>query len=503
MDRISHRHEGDLGGQLTSFDETSQLAVAVNVAPDVAHLPSVQHTSWMLISLLSRLAGVVKRLRITCPSDVPLAGRIVPLAPTARNLREALLQGIAELPFVDHGEADESIDFTITVGPVADESATINVYGDSWWGGIFQDGHVPLGVPSALPFGPYIAACLAAAEVFKRVRMRPSDFEACGRVFYSAWTCRCTAEPDESGPAQVGVHIPETVLLAGVGAVGTACLHCLWTLDITGQIQIADNDAAGIDSTNLNRYSLFGTRSLGKPKATEAAALFEDIHQLKILPHDGGFEFFFEHTGSRPAVVLSAVDKNTVRAAIQDQYPALILSASTSDLRPELLRCGPPGVGACLRCFNPPERVATDDEVRAELRANPEHVDDLSANLSFERSAILEWAETGKCGEAGGRLLEFIRRSASEPARFAVGFVSVAAGVMLAAQLIKEFVFQTVPANELDNRAVLQFWNPLARTNTPGRYPRQPGCPKCQPDGIAVTKWLQRYQEFARSVTKR
>jgi len=73
---------------------------------------------------------------------------------------------------------------------------------------------------------------------------------------------------------------------------------------------------------------------------------------------------------------------------------------------------------------------------------------------------------------------------------------------MLATQLIKEFAFQSVPVNELESRAVLQFCNPLARTNAPGRYPRQSECPKCQPDGIAVTKWLKRYQEFVWSATK-
>lgn len=496
MERISKRHEGDLRGQLTGFDDARQIAVAVNVAPGVAHLTSVQHASWMLLNLLARLTGVVKRLRIICPDGVPISGRVVPVAPSAPTLREALIEGLARLPFVEHVERCDETDVLINVGPIADPCAAFNVYGEAWWGGVFKQGQVPSGAPSPLPFGPYIAACLAAAEVFKRARMRESDFQPVERAFYSAWSFRCTDEPDTAGPAETELCLPRGVLLAGVGAVGSAFIHCLWVMNVSGQLLAADNDSAGIEGTNLNRYSLFGAKSLGKQKASEAAKLFKETHSLRIVPHDGSFEFFFAPPDARPSLILSAVDKNTVRAGIQDQYPGLILSAATSELRAELLRCGPPGIGACLRCFNPPEKAATDDELRAELAADSRCLRDVVGTLGLNQSDVQEWVETGKCGETGDRLLAFLRRSTSEPEQFAVGFVSVAAGVMLTAQLTKEIEGGAVVLGELENRAVLQFWNPLAQTNKPGQYPRQSGCPKCRTEGIAVAKWSERYKSF-------
>jgi len=46
----------------------------------------------------------------------------------------------------------------------------------------------------------------------------------------------------------------------------------------------------------------------------------------------------------------SPLDTNRARQALQGHYSPLILSASTFDLRAEVLRAGPPGLGACLRC---------------------------------------------------------------------------------------------------------------------------------------------------------
>ena len=153
-------------------------------------------------------------------------------------------------------------------------------------------------------------------------------------------------------------------LLVGVGAVGSALLHALYPLRLLGVIMIADNDPKGIEKTNLSRYPLFGWASRDKMKASEAADLLRGA-TFQVLPHDGSFEHFF--TGKdKPQIVLSAVDKNAARHALQEQYAPLILSASTHNLRAELLRCGPPPSGACLACFNPLEREGrTEEEIRA------------------------------------------------------------------------------------------------------------------------------------------
>ena len=51
----------------------------------------------------------------------------------------------------------------------------------------------------------------------------------------------------------------------------------------------------------------------------------------------------FEDLGITPGILVSAVDTNRGREALQNRYPPRILSASTRDLRAEALRAGPPG----------------------------------------------------------------------------------------------------------------------------------------------------------------
>jgi hypothetical protein len=90
------------------------------------------------------------------------------------------------------------------------------------------------------------------------------------------------------------------------------------------QSKVADNDLKGIDKANLGRYSLFGWRSPGKAKASEATELLRGA-RFQVLPHDGSFEYFFSKQ-NKPQIVLSAVDK-CCAPRTKEQYAPLILSA--------------------------------------------------------------------------------------------------------------------------------------------------------------------------------
>jgi len=366
------------------------------------------------------------------------------------------------------------------------------VYGNKWCGGISASPIDPglLGTRSAMPFGPYVAACLAAGEVFKAARLRPDQYVPPKSAFLSVWDY-CTAEaPIIGGPLEVGITVDAA--LAGVGAVGCAFMHTLWACaGIGGRIVISDNDTKGLDGTNLNRYALFGSGSVGEAKGSEAARIVSDGEIDWVARNEG-----FETMRSIPPRVVSAVDQNTSRAAIQNRYPARIISGSTLDLRAEVLRCGPPGVGACLRCFNPPEEAPPDEDLRIQLRnAGDTQLDKLAAAVDITRQEAKEWLNTGKCGLPGERLLSHLRHIEGEPA-FAVGFVSVIAGTMLAAEFIKDCVGADSPLSAAAQRAVFQFHVPLARTNRAALYTRDSNCPMCNPTTIACQKWAERYSRL-------
>ncbi|MFB6753578.1 ThiF family adenylyltransferase [Streptomyces sp. NPDC056353] len=496
MESLSDRHQGDLQGRLAAFTDHHPVAVAVVVDPRTAHLAGPQHTAWMLINLLARADGVIRSVHLVCPPEVPLAARVVPLAPREMPLEQALLQGAHAIGAVSVSKAsapapDQTV---LIVGSAhgAQGRGARFVTGYGWWGGVSSH---PLPVPdtsraSPLPFGPYLAAALAAAEIFLTVRL-PAYSGPAGAYGWDCWTQTMSGIPAPGAPARLAEVDLTGTALAGVGAVGSTWVHALWaTPGLTGTVVLADADSQGISVTNLNRCTPFGRRHLGRPKADCAAQVCADT-EILWRPHHTRFE----ELGITPALLVSAVDTNRARAQLQNRYPARMLSASTLDLRAEALRVGPPGTGACLRCYNPPEAVTGDDELRARTRAGgAPAVQALAAEAGVSETEVRRWLERGECGEVGTRLLQSLRRQA-EPvqARFAVGFTSATAGTLLAAETIKTLLGEPMrKAAPQHNNVTFQFLRPTAHVNAASPLARDPQCPACAPTHPAIDTWRQR-----------
>lgn len=470
--------------------------VVVVVEDHLAHLAGIQHAAWMLTNLLARQQGVVSEVIVCASAGVPLAGRVVPLAARDLPFAEALLAGAAAIDTVPvraiNSQAEAPRDaMLMAVGPGAAPPRGLRVHGDGWWGGISTN-TISAPASSLLPLGPYAAACLAAGEIFKRVRLpatTPKD------AFYSLWNLQATPAPPQAeaqGPEDLSA-VQLRVLLAGCGAVGSAFLAAAWAMPaLGGLITAADADKFGVDLSNLNRCVIFGRASVSQAKASEAKRVCFDM-PLQLEPHDG----LVQEVADRTALVASAVDTNRSRQAIQDMYPARLLSASTLDLRAEILRCDPGADGACLRCFNPPEAKASDRELRRRfLAADAAEQQQLATEVGLNLPDAQRWAVDGTCSFATDRLMEQMRESDQGPEAFAVGFVSVTAGLMLFAQTLAEHLDASV-LTPLDVRASLTFFDLLAPTGMPRPYRREAGCPACQPDTPAAAVWQARYEQWS------
>lgn len=481
MDRISDRHEGTLNGVLAPVDAVRPVTVAIELPADAAALPACQHTVWMLVNLLARQDRIIERVTLRCPPRTAIAGRIVPLAPGERDLTRALLTGAAAIggvPVVGTRE-EEDDDIRLIVGPGEAIDGALRVHGERWWGGIAHgaiDGTHP---DSLLPYGPYAAACLAVAEIFKGVRLA-EPVPPTPDAFYSTWSLRAMdtvpTSIEDVGPHRLeGVRMDATP--AGGGAVGSTWLHAVWATEgLDGQILVADADELGVDITNLNRCPLFGRASIDKPKATEAAAICADT-PLSFVPFDGPVG----DATDRPDLLISAVDTNTSRRAVQGLYPARLVAASTHNLRAEVLRCDPSAGAPCISCFNPPEADVPDADLRRQyLAAGPDERERLATRVGLSVAEADRWAVEGTCSYATDRLLALLREDHRGPAAFAVGFVSVMAGTMLAAQAIREIIGDR-QLNGTKCRAVMQFLDLTAKTNTTGHRIRDAECPMCNP----------------------
>jgi hypothetical protein len=472
---------------LAPLDQGRPIVVQVVIPADVAGIEAVQHTAWMTINMLARLDRVVGSISVVCPSGVPLAGRISPLTAGAPTLAEGIASGTAAIDTVPVVLAAEPADVRLVVGPGDAVDGGIRVYGEGWCGGVTRGGAIPTAEPSALPFGPYIAAAIAVGEVFRGARVDPARYPPATSAFYSLWSHQAARTYIAGGPVILpGVALDET--LAGVGAVGCICAQVIWAADgVGGRVLLVDGDMDGIDITNLNRYLLFGRQHIDLPKASTASALLGGS-EIQWSSYDGPLE-------AAPGLhrrILCAVDVNESRMAAQSRWPESLLMASTHELRAEVVRCDPRQGGPCARCHNDPAAMTPDEELRRRFReASPDQQQEIAARHKADLAEVTAWAETGECGTSGERVRDALRTGQSAPPAFAVPFVSLAAGTMLAAEVVKEQLGTAVPLSPDRQHATLQFWAPAASRGA-SCYGRDPHCPLCRPDSEAVTVWRDR-----------
>lgn len=189
MSDIADRHSGDVNGRLNALGSTTPVCAYLSIKPESAHLSAVQHTAWMTLNLLVRLKHVVGHIELNCPAGVPLLGNVVPfIGAGPMDLQAALLHGAGAVGAVPVSTGHELTEIHLSIGPFGQAGDGLShVAGNGWLGGV-SSSPIQLSCHSRLPFGPYIAACLAVGEVFKRVRARAGHCELPESVFLSGWT---------------------------------------------------------------------------------------------------------------------------------------------------------------------------------------------------------------------------------------------------------------------------------------------------------------------------
>lgn len=490
-----------------NVDASRRLRIVVDVDSALVNEPVVQHLTWLLVTLLTRTTNSVFAIVAISVADAPLLPGVDPSAPEGgRSLLDALkatadVFGPEAAPVVDE-DGHCSADLVLRIGDTATAdwsgAKILNVSASGWTGAVAPNASAaPLLNAGENSYGAYVAACLAASQAYMYTRVRDYHLQP---VALNAWTL-AQATTDLGVVASVDPGEPSVVLdhvLAGVGAVGTALLLTLWAYrPVSGTIRAGDSDLNGIEDTNLSRCLPFHRSDLGLAKAVVAADRLSGYHGLVIAPTAGDAQNLVD---SRTHLI-SAVDTPDSRQALQDKYPASAVQASTSGLRLEMLRVNPTVNGACLRCFNPPREETPDNEIRAQVAdMNEATIAAHAAALSVEIEQVREWGRVGGCGRIGDALLSRLRPSDGTSAQFSVGFMSVIAGVLLAAQVLKDAIRRAgdperialgAPLAGTETRFVSNVLSPENTIAVVRRYDRDHECPACQ--GIRAEVWANRW----------
>ena len=476
-DDIGHRHL--LGTDaLPSTPTLQNQFVRIVVSDDWAITVAGQLLTTCLVNLLCRQTTLVRHLEVIAPDTRSL------IRFPSGSAEKHLQLGLEAIPVWATGSAITlstaktplAADVTILVGdpPPTFSSKEGHVYlavGNGWRAWLGDPNRAPPKThpTSTNPLGPFMAAALAAGEVFKRGYgiKRGRFLDADG---YSLWTDEHMTDFDAlvDGPEFQGACLAP-VHLIGTGAVGNAVGYIAAHSNLAeAYFVLIDDDV--YDKTNLNRCLLAGWRDRGCPKV---AIVNDLVHAAGIgcFPYDGTIQSYLvsARRGLRSDVarrveelafdvVLSCVDKGASRQAVQALRPKLLMGGSTLDLQAKTHWYGRRPGSACLGCFNPTERHG-EELRRLEVRLRnmqPEARARFLSEKGLNGQAIEAHLSSPECGGLGeAALKDFVTRPTPT---FSAGFVSLGSGVLLAAALLRTLLFRETNPSQSD-MSTLNFQN--------------------------------------------
>lgn len=427
---------------------------------------------WMTCNLICRLRKLVDKVEIHVPSSVKMSTPpYIPFGSTSSNLRASLSYALrlcardCNVECIDD-DLQSQFDAVIVIGQdtatCAKAGFVKSVACSGWLAYVGdRDDLCSLTLPDTNnPFGAFAAACLVVGEVFKYVcKMKPDKGEMIESLCFSAYDLQCHFKPWknlENPP--LGNHVRLGNLhICGAGAVAHAFCQTLFPITgLNGNLFFIDRSAdpnspyEAITPTNLARY-IMATNS---DESSHKARLLADRMSLNGIStdfSDDGVQTYINSNNTKFSHVISCVDNNAARHAIQYQIPKMIHGGSTSELRSQVSiydlaydEC------QCLKCYNDMEDTAIDDDPRKKL-----------ANMSVEERKVLavergvnpdiveQYLRDPTCGSLGNDSIQKFADT-NNMSEFSVNFVSTLTGVLLAGEIVKSKNRPLVPT--LDGR---------------------------------------------------
>lgn len=488
LELIADRHfRPDPQGVLAPRGKPRVARVLVTTDARIASTSAGQLLTWMLVNLLGRQVGVVTEICVEVP-DTPLLDGVAPFG-AGDSLYSTVVECV-RLVAGNHmrvtratapGQTCDNADVHLLVGSSDSRNRgkkTWFLYADGWRWYVGTSSAYPRSAPaSPLAIGPYIAACFGAGEVFKLLRsMMPGKGEHIAELFGSAWSMTTAAswEQLEEGPALVGIpSIPHTYF-AGAGAVAQAAALALGSSGLRGTATVVDHDR--LDLTNDNRYVLSHLGNGGELKV-DLMSRYLNERRIACHPVASRWEKYIRSSGRkaktedvaalerdfRYPLVLSCVDENDARHALQNLVPGLIIGGSTDGLTAKAATYHLGGTGSCLKCFNPiPQRnLAIQKQLAAARRMTAHEQWQLCSELGITAEDLDRALHSSGCGKLSEADLA---RFSKGPPQMSVGFVSMAAGALLSAQLVRILVLGAAAATSNGQIIVATFAKPGLRT---------------------------------------
>lgn len=154
--------------------------------------------------------------------------------------------------------------------------------------------------------------------------------------------------------------------LAGAGAIGNGFLWAARHVDLRGWLAVCDDDV--VSSGNLQRQIWFDEGDIGRPKSSTVCAKAQAlIPNCRLHPEDSRLQNLSNRSGPWLKRLIVAVDSRRARRELQNEMPAEVFDASTTDIREVVVHYNNAFSDlACLGClYKADHKELSQDEVIA------------------------------------------------------------------------------------------------------------------------------------------
>lgn len=275
-------------------------------------------------------------------------------------------------------------------------SADLMFAGSGWVGAIGRE----LPVPDTNPFGPAMAAVLAASEAFYMARTGTSSPRT--RVV-DTW--RWSESVNSSGPPWI-TNVPiGQVWTVGVGSVGSAAIYFLSLATKNWAATLIDHDVVKIE--NVSRSPIFRHRDVDRPKVDVAAAYLDQlgIDALQESRRLRESEHWSRRNVGVPDLLISTANEDHVRWQIESRLPPVQVHASTGGSFQSTMFRHLPIVEPCSLCMFPDSGVDAPTACATgtiDVPGRAETVDAAVPFLSYS-AGLMAAAEVWKVATASSR----------------------------------------------------------------------------------------------------
>jgi hypothetical protein len=244
-----------------------------------------------------------------------------------------------------------------------------------------------------------------------------------------------------------------TLMLAGAGAVGNGFIYGLGQFDVSGKIDISDDDT--VSRGNLQRCVLFEEQHVDKNKADTLCVTGAPLlRNVSLTPHCERVERLRDSKDPkwlRRLVV--AVDSRRARRRLQSEIAGEVFDASTTGIEEVVLHHHrEPNIGTCLGClyWEAPEEAAHEQHIANSLGVSLDHVRCGQVSPDAARLIAARYPDLDARSIAGLAFDTVFKQVICSSARVQVGdaenvltpfaFVSVLAGTYLAIEVVRRSI---------------------------------------------------------------